>query len=413
MIGNAPRTSVLLTRYSDCLDAHNFREVAVSSGLACDAGRRSASRKTSPRRGATMVLIVALLPCVILLCAFAINIAYIELVRTEVQVSTDAACRAAGKEFAISGDRERATQIALQVAARNKVAGEGFVLAASDIEFGFSSRPDPTARYEFEVGENANSVRITTDSLSKGAAASPIRPLMPVFGKFINVNPVRSAVSTQVDLDVAIVIDRSGSMAYASGENSGNYPTPPATAPPGWGFGDPVPPNARWLDTIAAVQVFLNELNETPQSEQVALSTYDGATKTDVLLTEDYDMIPTALSEYSKAFQSGHTNIGGGILEGLLAVHDQNLHRNHAVPVIIVMTDGNHNKGTDPRYAARVAKNNNVTVYSVTFSDEAGQWLMRSVASYGGGQHYHATDAQQLKDAFRDIASRLPTLITQ
>lgn len=44
-------------------------------------------------------------------------------------------------------------------------------------------------------------------------------------------------------------------------------PPDPSSAPAGWDFGDPVPPNARWLDLIAAVQVFNNELTASPQEE--------------------------------------------------------------------------------------------------------------------------------------------------
>ncbi len=359
-----------------------------------------------------MILVILLLPILFLLAAFAINIAYVELVRTELQITTDAACRAAGREFAISGSEADAIAVAQHVAERNQVAGIVIPLNAADLEFGASTRPDPVGVYQFEVSTRPNAVRITTNSLASGGIIN-IPPLLPIFGSFFPIKPIRSAVSTQVNLDVSLVIDRSGSMAYSSAEDSGKYPQSPMYAPADWQFGDPVPPHSRWLDTIAAVQVFLNELAQSPQSEQVALSTYNSATATNVKLTEAYSSIPHALGQYSAAFAAGGTNIGGGIYEGLAAVIDPTLSRSDSVKVMILMTDGRHNTGSHPVGAARTAKNNHVSVFTVTFSEEADWDLMRRVASDGGGEHYHATDAVQLKNAFRDIAGRLPTLLTK
>jgi len=38
---------------------------------------------------------------------------------------------------------------------------------------------------------------------------------------------------------------------------------------------------------------------------------------------------------------------------------------------------------------------------------------METVAKTGSGEHFHAINAAQLQAAFRDIAGRLPTLITR
>jgi hypothetical protein len=38
---------------------------------------------------------------------------------------------------------------------------------------------------------------------------------------------------------------------------------------------------------------------------------------------------------------------------------------------------------------------------------------MQQIADITGGTHYHAVDAQQLNEAFRNIARRLPSLLTQ
>lgn len=77
------------------------------------------------------------------------------------------------------------------------------------------------------------------------------------------------------------------------------------------------------------------------------------------------------------------------------------------------MTDGIHNVGTDPLPVAKSAGANGIMVYTVTFSNEADQSRMRSVAAAGSGKHYHAADGEELRKAFREIANSLPTLLTQ
>ena len=49
----------------------------------------------------------------------------------------------------------------------------------------------------------------------------------------------------------------------------------PASAPSGWDFGDPVPPNARWLDLMGAVQTFIGQLKVSPGEELLGLATYN------------------------------------------------------------------------------------------------------------------------------------------
>lgn len=79
---------------------------------------------------------------------------------------------------------------------------------------------------------------------------------------------------------------------------------------------------------------------------------------------------------------------------------------------MIVLTDGIHNTGTDPLYAAQLAAEQNILIYTVTFSAEADMARMQRVAEIGAGKHYHADNASQLAAAFEEIAHSLPTLIT-
>src|SRR3954468_13380242 len=90
-------------------------------------------RKDS-RHGAMLVLVAVCLPLCIIMAAFAINVAWMQLVRTELRTSTDAAARAGGKELSLSQSVAVARTAAKDAAKRNFVAGGPLLLADSDVE---------------------------------------------------------------------------------------------------------------------------------------------------------------------------------------------------------------------------------------------------------------------------------------
>ncbi len=369
-------------------------------------------RQHAVRRGAVIILMVLLLPVAVLVSAIAINLAYIELSRTEMVIATDAAARAGGRELITTDSTTAARTRAKQLALMNTVAGRGLNLASSDIQFGTSTR-SAGARYNFSpiFLTTPNAVRVVAhrDSLN---ADGKIPLLMPSVLGTSSVATTQEAVSTQMEVDVNLVIDRSGSMAYAANEINGLLPVP-ALAPPGWVWGNPVPPGSRWLDVVAAVNVFANELANSPGAEQLSLSTYADTALTNVSLTTNYASVAGAMNIYSMSFAQGMTNIGGGLSEGAASLMYSPSQRPGAAKVLIVMTDGIHNTGLDPTFAAQAAASSGIMIFTVTFSDEAEQTRMQQVAAIGNGRHYHATNSTQLSAVFRDIAASLPTLLTK
>ena len=268
------------------------------------------------RRGATIVLMALVLPVVVVLAAFAINLSYMEMNRTELYIAVDAAARAGGRDFALSGDEDSAKAAARDAASRNLVAGVPLQLADSDFVFGESQRSGVNSRYIFTPGgANPNAVQIT-GRRSTGSLDGPIPLLMPNLFGISAFEAELMSESTQIEVDVALVLDRSGSMAYADDEPA-VYPPVPAAAPPGWFFCDPAPDPSRWRDAVQAVNVFLNELSNSPASELVALCTYNSTGTIDQPLTSNYGSIMTAMDVYTQSFCSGYTDIGGGINEVL------------------------------------------------------------------------------------------------
>jgi len=79
---------------------------------------------------------------------------------------------------------------------------------------------------------------------------------------------------------------------------------------------------------------------------------------------------------------------------------------------MVLMTDGRKNRGIEPVISARRAAELDITIHTVTFSDEADFPRMQAVAAESGGEHFHAPDAAALERIFRQIASTLPVLLT-
>ena len=364
----------------------------------------AARRRMRYRRGATAASLALMLPVVLAIASYGINVVYMELARTELQITIDVATRAAGRILAVTGDRQQAIAAADKLMKENPFANEKMTLRGSDIVFGVSTRFSKTERYKFSSGTNPNAVQIQANGTIK------VPMLFPTLGVPIQFRPIKTSISTQAELDIALVLDRSGSMAYSANEVSGNYN--PAAAPPGWSFGDPVPPQSRWLDAVDAVQQFLELLEASNQDERVSMSSYSDRAKTDVNLMSNYLETKQAMSGYSKKFNSGATNIGDGILAGASALGNKKHARSWASRVMIVLTDGIHNIGTDPLIAAKKAAAQNIQIYTVTFSSEADVASMQKVAAAGSGKHFHALNGSQLADAFDEIARSLPTLIT-
>ena len=373
--------------------------------------RRRALPRHGCRQGSVIVLIAFLLPVLIILAGFAINSATIELRRTEMLIAADAAARAGGRELSISQSESAATAKARQFARLNEVAGEPLDLATADIVFGRSQRQG-AGRYTFAPDDRIHNAIQIIARRDANSSDGPIPMPFPIAGGTNSVPMSLSSISTQVDIDLALVIDRSGSMAYASTEVA-QFPPYPRAAPRGWKFGHPAPPKSRWRDLVKAIKVFDRELESSPGDELAALVTYSNRAKQDQHLTRNLRKIEASINRYTRSFQSGSTNIGGGILAATQTLVSGPNARPGAVKVIVVMTDGIHNTGTDPVSAAKTASNQGIMIFSVTFSNEADQRRMRKVASAGKGKHFHARNGEQLSQVFREIAKQLPTLLTK
>lgn len=343
----------------------------------------SPKRGRENRRGAMLILILVTLVILLIGAMFSVDVAYMHVVRAELHTATDAAARAGAATLARSQNRLSAVTAAREFAAKNEVAGKGLLLSNADIEVG---------------GVMANGAKLAFDARSRQLAAVRVNgrrdagsldgtvPLF--FGRAFNVNnfaPTESATGAANVRDVALVLDVSGSMSEPMGRVT------------------------RLQALQLAVFAFLDELSRSSPLGQVSLTVYStGATEV-VPLTQNMSTIRRAVAALQP---SGFTAIGAGLLTGVNSLKNDPLSRAFAVKTVIVMTDGQHNAGPSPLTTVTAAVAAQQTVHTVTFSQDANQSLMKSVAeATQGGKHFHANDVTDLADAFKTIAKNLSVVL--
>jgi Ca-activated chloride channel family protein len=369
-------------------------------------------KRPSERRAAMLVLIAVCLPLCIIMAGFAINVAWMQLVRTELRTATDAAARAGAKQLSVTQTTAAARTAAKNAAKRNLVAGCPLQLADNDIEFGKSVQPSPLSRFAFTPDANKpNAVRVT----GRRTQASLDGPANQVFTGLLNTRqfePSKVAIGTQLDRDICLVVDRSGSMMR------GLF----GSDVPGGKCKPPHPTKSRWGNLATAVRSFLDELEKTSQDELCGMVSYSSditscgqkfkISEINCDLTKDYKLIRDAMGKKSAGPVEGNTAISAGLDDGITVLTGAAA-RPFAVKTMILMTDGIHNTGAEPIRSARVAAQKGIVIHTITFSVEADVPRMKDVAAATGGQHFHADDQAELIKVFRQIASTLPVLLTE
>ncbi len=373
--------------------------------------QRTTHRADATRRGAMMVLVALMLPLMLIMVAFAVDVAWMQLVGTELRTATDAASRAGAKALSLQQTEIAARVAAKDAASRNLVAGAPLVIADREIEVGLGQQSRGSLRFVFtRGGPIKNAVRVT-GSRTASSAGGPVALFLGGLMGVDSFQPTQTATSTQLDRDICLVVDRSGSMMRDLVSHN---------VPGGW-CNPPHPTLSRWGGLNGAVAGFLVELDRTAQQEQCGLVSYSRAgrqcglrfTTSDIHSRLDFSFrrIRNEMARLSSQPVSGATNIYAGIENGIRVLTGRRS-RPFAMRTMVVMTDGRHNSGPEPIVAARRAARQRITIHTVTFSNEADFRRMRQVAAATGGQQFHAPDAAALEQIFRQIASTLPVLIT-
>lgn len=346
---------------------------------------KSLEHSISNRRGAMLPLIAVAIIILLVAAALGIDIAMMHVARSELRTATDAAAKAAIETLGREQNQARAVDAALRIARENRVAGTSLELDRSKVVFGIAT-PNGSGRFDFRPGAGAfgdpiNAVEVTGER----TAGSPSGPVSLMFGKFFGVSsfePRTTAVAARSERDIALVLDVSGSMA-----DFGRFPA-----------------------LRNALDVFLSELDTSSQEEQVSLTVYSTNARKRVDLTQDLNLVRAA---FATERPDGFTAIGRGLQVGMDSLLNDPNTRAFALKTVVIMTDGNHNRGVEPAVIAADCARNKIQVHTVTFSRDADLTRMRDVARIAHGTHFHANTNQELIDQFRLIARQLKVVLVK
>jgi Flp pilus assembly protein TadG len=161
--------------------------------------------KRPRRRGAVVVLAAVIMSVMVGMLAFAVDIGYIELSRTQLQAAADSSALAGAASVNLS--RADMETVAKRFADANMVAGRKVQLQSRDIEYGTW---DAGARTFTPSPTPSNAVRVTVRTDDDTGGKTKL-----FFARIFNVDSLRqqaSAVATVNPRDICFVVDLSGSM---------------------------------------------------------------------------------------------------------------------------------------------------------------------------------------------------------
>ena len=384
---------------------------------------RSAQFEREQRQGTIIVLSAVMLAMLSVVAALCMNAAYIELAKCEMRLAGDAAAKAASITLGQTGDVIQARNRGKQICQKHIVAGDRLQIRNIDVHFGQAYMQDD-GRYNFTQNATPyNAVRVYASFVRRAGSSAAL----PAMGSFLGREEfelTQESIATRIDNDVCLVIDRSGSMAWDLTDTQYSYPGDLAGKSTIQNYFQPPHPTlSRWASVETAIDAFLAVLDNNPYEPRVALTSYSSnftfgeyesvVSTIDQELTTDFDSIRSAINTIGSKPLIGNTNIAAGLRDGIATLTSASGSRPNASRSVILLTDGIMTQGDDPVALAAAALAENITIHTITFSDEADQVLMAEVAAAGGGEHHHAPDGAALAEVFRELAETLPAMLIQ
>lgn len=394
------------------------------------------------RRGAAAVFMATLLPVLLIIAAFTVNVSYIQLMRLEHKIAVDASARAAATTLAETDNKNKAWRAARDIAKTHKVGTKKFKLDKTHVKFGNASEQGDGS-YQFTANDTPfNAVEVFSDIGATGTRNTAAVPLFfNLSGNAYYARQETSSASFMVN-EVILCLDRSGSMKFDMSGSDYHYTSGNPDVPT-WAqsqtvdstsdsafweyyYAKPHPTGSRWAILMNAIDVFFNKAGTAAVPPRVGLVTWSsssnsaGTTTTDYALPAhgiDWNANRNAISAQLSARANqrdtsgvfGGTEMASGLNAGITAIQSGNA-RNYANKVIILLTDGQY-QGSDPYSKALLARDSGIIVHCVALISGSSYNKLRDMATVTGGDIYMATNASELETAFEEIAKSLDTIL--
>lgn len=358
------------------------------------ANRYISESSPVPRRGSMLVLSAFMMVIVMAVVAFAVDLSFISMTKSQLQNASDSAALAtvaaiANTKLTGVAREAEARQWAIHYAERNQ-PNAGTLLADADITLG---RWDRMTRTFIAVSPDVtpNAVEIVVRRTGAGGNEVPLF-FGPVLG-YSNADVTATTIATvgEDDLrDIMIVIDCSGSMKEAG----------------------------RMTALKPAVLALIDELLTTDRLGLTVYS-YMGSDKRETGIVEtsldlNHDPTVNRVPALQPAMYTAYTNIAGGIRVAVEEFITNPRSSTKSIDkIMVLMTDGHANRTEPPEkdpnqaimYYAAAAAAENITIHSVSFGNDADTVHLRAAAELTGGTYHHVADGQheELLEVFKKL----------
>jgi Flp pilus assembly protein TadG len=344
-------------------------------------------------KGQVMLLFASVLPIFLGMTTMSVEVGMIYMTKNQLQVTADAAALASVQEI-IANDPVGARNRAVSVAASNTVNGKAVALdPANDVEFGRwvngAFVPDNV---------NTDAVRVTARRTSQSANGA-----LPLYFA-----PTATAVAKLANVDLVLVLDRSGSMDDDTVYQNG------------------VPVNGiQPMDSLrVAAKSFVDDLKQ--DFDNVGIVSYSSEGSKDEEITSDLQKIKAKIDDIDQP--KGYTNIGDGIDEALDEFRS-NRARTSTVKIMVLLSDGaptctatgscntsswTKQSGTDHAIAkAAEAAAGDIIIHTISLGAGADRTLMQQIAQATGGKEFFSANGSGLSAVFEEVRKQIPVRLTQ
>ncbi len=380
--------------------------------------RLALPRDKESRRGAMLVLMASLIVVLLAMTLFTVDVAYMQLTRSELRAATDAAAKAGAESLRRTKNMDQARAAVKAIAAKNTVGGRPLLVRDAEIEFGDVALQF-NGSWQFEAGGHPyTAVRVSTQ-MGGNSDNAPVQLFFADFFGSGTFEPKRTSTAAHTAVEICLCIDRSHSMCFDMSGVDWVYPLGQShvteyTRPPH-------PTLSRWGVLMKSASEFIQVTQQQNPRPRVGLVTWGShlshqgwhfpAVSLDLPLTTSHGELLASLRERSERLMLGGTNMSAGMSEAIEVLTDPDVDP-LASRIMLLMSDGQWNQGIDPLVTAQTAKANAITIHTVSFLSSGNEVTLQKVAEITGGKFYAADNEAELRAAFIEIARQLPVVLT-
>lgn len=161
------------------------------------------------------------------------------------------------------------------------------------------------------------------------------------------------------------------------------------------------------VSRLDAVKGVLDEFLTRRKGDRVGMVVFGSAPFVQVPFTQDLDVVRELVQETAPRMAGPKTSLGDALGLGITLFERSTVEER----VMIALTDGNDTGSrVPPTEAARIAKDNGITLYTIAFGDPASigeemfdEATLKTVAQITGGRYFYAADREKLEGIYAEL----------